>query len=86
MSSRSVHSRRSEQIQRSAIAFIRGACGAVRTMWMQIEVNAASKAAVRAGCVLFGVLIVFAPTGSGPLFVIELGLARSWGEEDSLAE
>ncbi|GLZ43622.1 hypothetical protein [Actinokineospora sp. NBRC 105648] len=39
MSSRSVHSRRSDLIQRSANAFIRGACGAVRTMWMPIEVK-----------------------------------------------
>lgn len=46
MRSRSVHSRRTEAIQRSAKAFIRGACGAVRTISIPIEVNTASNAAV----------------------------------------
>jgi hypothetical protein len=41
-----VHSRRSEEIHRSAIAFIRGACGAVSTTPTPIEASTASKAAV----------------------------------------
>jgi hypothetical protein len=42
---RSVHSRRTELIQRSAKAFIRGACGAVSMIWMPMEARTASKAA-----------------------------------------
>jgi hypothetical protein len=41
-----VHSRRMELIQRSAKAFIRGACGAVSRIWMPMEVKTASKAVV----------------------------------------
>ncbi len=41
----SVHSRRMEPIQRSAKAFIRGACGVVSTISMPMEVKTASKAA-----------------------------------------
>jgi hypothetical protein len=46
MSIRSVHSRRRAEIHRSAIAFIRGACGAVSAMSTPIEANTASNAAV----------------------------------------
>ena len=38
---RSVHSRRTEAIQRSAMAFIRGACGAVSTVSIPIEAKTA---------------------------------------------
>lgn len=43
---RSVHSRRTEEIHRSAIAFIRGVCGAVHTTSTSIEANTASNAVV----------------------------------------
>jgi hypothetical protein len=46
---RSVHSRRREQIHRSAIAFIRGACGADSTTSTPIDANTASNAAVNLG-------------------------------------
>ena len=42
---RSAHSRRSEEIHRSAIAFIHGTCGAVSTTSTPIEANTASKTA-----------------------------------------
>jgi hypothetical protein len=43
---RLVHSRRTEEIHRWAIAFIRGACGAVSATSMPIEADTASNAAV----------------------------------------
>ena len=39
-------SRRTEAIQRSAMAFMRGACYAVSTAWVPIEAKTASKVAV----------------------------------------
>ncbi len=47
MSIRSVHSARTVFTQRSAKAFIRGACGAVFMISTPMEVNTASKASVK---------------------------------------
>lgn len=44
ISSRSVHSARTELMNRSAWAFICGACGAVGVTWMPMEAKTASNA------------------------------------------
>ncbi|MFC7305088.1 hypothetical protein ACFQVC_12755 [Streptomyces monticola] len=46
MSMRSVHSARTVRTKRSAYAFIRGACGAVVTAVMPVDVSTASNASV----------------------------------------